>query len=467
MANDPFEGGLRAYGERLRDGTQTITGTLKQCLERIERYDDHLQAFQLLDAERALDTANALDALLASGTDLGPLMGVPMGVKDIIGVDGLPTTNGSLHDAGQPGPHSGTVVRKLKQAGCIVVGKTRTVEFALGATGLNSSRGTPTNPWDWETRRIPGGSSSGSGVSVAAGFVGFALGSDTGGSIRIPACFNGIFGHKTTLGLWPTDGVFPLSPSLDSLGPLCRSASDAALIHEVLFGGPALIASADSATPGDNALAGTRFGIPQELFFDNLDSIVSETFELAIEKLKAAGATIETVSLPESHERATLFPKIVPPELLHALGRDKFKHAAAQMDPVTRERAEAGLAVDAIDYHASLSRMDELTVIGAKALENHTALLAPTCPFVPLAIASLEEPAEHERSLLASQNTQPANLMRLCATSLPVQHLNKDASLPIGLQVMAANNQDAALLRLSHTIESVLGRGPLPVLPDR
>lgn len=461
MTTDPFEGGLRAYGKRLRDGTQTISETVKYCFARIEKYDEHLQAFQLLDAERALANAEALDALLASGTDLGPLMGVPLGVKDIIGVDGLPTTNGSLHDAGQPGPNSGTIVKQLQQAGCVIMGKTRTVEFALGATGRNAARGTPWNPWDWNAKRVPGGSSSGSGVAVAAGFVGFALGTDTGGSVRIPACFNGIFGHKTTVGLWPTDGVFPLSPSLDSIGPLCRCADDASLVHEVLFKQPA-------SNKGDgNRLAGLRFGVPQELFFDNLDAVVSETFEMALDKLKAAGATIENVSLPESHERATLFPKIVPPQLLHALGRDEFKAAASDMDPVTRERAEAGLAVDAIDYHGALSRLEELATIGANAIEGFTAFLSPTCPYVPMEIESLSDPAEHERSLLSSQNTQPGNLMRLCATTLPVHHLNNDVELPVGLQVMAAQNQDAALLRLSQRIEQVVGQGALPVLPDQ
>ena len=415
MSSDPFSGGLIAYGNSIRNRTTTIAATVEYCFQRIEKYDGHLQSFQLLDKANAIANAKALDALLASGTDLGPLMGVPIGVKDIIAVNNLPTTNGSLHQTNLPGEQEGTVIDRLRKAGCVILGKTRTVEFALGATGLNAARGTPKNPWDWHSHRIPGGSSSGSAVAVAAGFAGFALGTDTGGSVRIPACFNGIFGHKTTVGLWPTDGVFPLSPSLDSIGPLCRSASDAALVHQVICN--------ETVSPvlprqTDTALAGLRFGLPQDLYFDNLDDTVSTTFQTALEQLRAAGVVFENISLPESHERVTVFPKVVPPELLHALGREGFKKAAPAMDPVTRERAEAGLAVDAIDYHAAKQRLQQLEVIGEQALNGFDALLAPTCPFVPMEVESLKTRTEHQRSLLSSQNTQPANLMKLCASSL-------------------------------------------------
>ena len=224
------------------------------------------------------------------------------------------------------------------------------------------------------------------------------------------------------------------------------------------------IADHDSKSP----LAGLRFGIPSELYFDNLDDTVSTTFEMTVEKLKAAGAVIQSVSVPESHERATLFPKIVPPELLNALGREDFKNAAAAMDPVTRERAEAGLAVDAIDYFGAQKRLAELAEVGERSLNGFDALLAPTCPFVPMEVEALLDTAddsEHQRSLLSSQNTQPANLMRLCASSLPVQHLNSAASLPVGLQVICRQNDDAKLLQLSQRLQNLLGQGQIPELP--
>jgi len=160
-------------------------------------------------------------------------MGVPTGIKDIIAVNGFPTTNGSNADTEHLSGREGTILEQLHRAGAIVIGKTKTVEFALGATGVNESRGTPWNPTDRKVHRIPGGSSSGSAVAVSAGLVGLALGTDTGGSVRIPACLTGIVGHKTSTELWAADGVFPLSPTLDSIGPLCRTVEDAATVHEV------------------------------------------------------------------------------------------------------------------------------------------------------------------------------------------------------------------------------------------
>ena len=469
----PFGKGLTAYAEDLRNGQADIVDCVKYCLQRIDKYDSHLQAFQHLDAEGALKTAQALQDLLQSGTDLGPLMGVPVGIKDIIAVEGMPTTNGSLFEAELPGPADASIVSQLRRAGCIIIGKTKTVEFALGATGMNAARGTPRNPNDWDTHRLPGGSSSGSAVAVAAGFTGFALGTDTGGSIRIPASFNGIFGHKTSVGLWPTDGAFPLSPTLDSIGPLCRTAADAGLIHHTLFNKDAsnvtTTSSANAAIKvGD--LSGVSLAIPKDLFFDELDPAVVQAFDAALEKIRAAGATVVDTQLPEAHERGTLFPQLVPPELLHALGRERFAEAALKMDPVTRQRAEFGLGVYASDYFSAKARHDELATLAEQKLAGLDGWITPTCPFPAMTVDSLSEQAMHERSLLSSRNTQPGNLMKLCASSLPIHHLiNNDAGtepLPIGLQLMCRFDDDEKLLELSQRLQAVLGISGLPELPE-
>ena len=188
---DPFASGIAAFAEDLRAGRTSSVAATEACLERIAALNPKLDAFQLVDGTRARAAAAAIDALLAAGTDLGPLMGVPIGVKDIIAVEGLPTTNGSLYQTAHLNGPEGTIVQRLKEAGCVILGKTKTVEFALGATGVNEARGTPWNPWDSSIQRIPGGSSSGSAVATAAGLCAFALGTDTGGSVRIPACFTG------------------------------------------------------------------------------------------------------------------------------------------------------------------------------------------------------------------------------------------------------------------------------------
>ena len=238
-------------------------------------------------------------------------MGVTVAVKDIIAVDGLPTTNGSNYAPEHLQLSEGTLIQQLRAAGCVLIGKTKTVEFALGATGINESRGTPWNPWDADHHRIPGGSSSGSAVAVAAGLCGFALGSDTGGSIRIPACYNGLTGLKTTVGLWPTDGVFPLCATFDSVGPLCRSAEDAQLIHCVVTGQPT------ESIPAAPAIKGLRFGIPKQYFCEDLDAEVDDVFNNALEMLKSNGATIVDIDLPEAAEREKLMPPIMGLSLIH------------------------------------------------------------------------------------------------------------------------------------------------------
>ncbi|NQW11945.1 MAG: amidase [Alphaproteobacteria bacterium] len=450
---DPFEQGLATYAEDLRAGRTTAEATTKTCLARIAALDPRLGAFQLVDGERALAAARAIDALLAAGTDLGPLMGVPIGMKDIIAVDGLPTTNGSLHPTEDLTGPEGTIVHRLKAAGCIIVGKTKTVEFALGATGVNEARGTPWNPWDAHSHRIPGGSSSGSAVATAAGLCGFALGTDTGGSVRIPACFNGLFGHKTTVGLWPTDGVFPLSPTLDSIGPLTRNAGDAALVHAVITG---------QDVPMSARLEGLRLGRPTSFFFEDLDEHVSATIEAALVALTAAGVEIIDVDIPEAVERATLFPSIVPPELIARLTPERFAKIRAEMDPMTALRAASGLEVSAVTHAAAQHRRVQLEAIADARFEGLDGWIAPTCPFVPMVIENLHRPEETQRALQSSRNTQPANIFGICAATLPIHQFG--APLPVGLQLMAPRGADARLLSMCLAIEPVLGTGAAPDL---
>ncbi|MDG2286992.1 MAG: amidase, partial [Alphaproteobacteria bacterium] len=296
---EPLEnGGIAKYAQDLRAGRITAAAATRAYLDRIEALDHKLGAFQHVAAEQAMAAATAIDQLLAAGTDLGPLMGVPVGIKDIYAVEGMPTTNGSLYDASHITGPEGRFVRGLKQAGCVVLGKTKTVEYALGATGVNEARGTPWNPWDLETHRMPGGSSSGSGVATAAGLCAFAMGSDTGGSVRIPACFNGIFGHKTTIGMLPTDGVFPLSPTLDTVGPLTRSAADAAIIHAIMTG---------EDIPAAAPLAGLRLGRPTSFFFEDAEPEVLACVEAALASLVEAGVEIVDVDIPDAREREWLF----------------------------------------------------------------------------------------------------------------------------------------------------------------
>lgn len=455
MTTHPFQHGLSGFAADLRAGTTSAEIATRFCLERIVALNPKLQAFQVVDSERALQQARAVDGLLASGTDLGPLMGVPVAIKDIVAVDGFTTTNGSLFPSESITGPEGRMVKKLKQSGCVILGKTKTVEFALGATGVNEARGTPWNAWDAETHRIPGGSSSGSAVATAAGMCGFAIGTDTGGSVRIPACYNGLFGHKTSVGLWPTDGIFPLSSTLDSAGPLCRTAEDAIVVHQQMT---------DEAVPAAT-LAGLRFGLPTPVFFDDLDAEVEAAFDAAVNQLIAAGVEFVEIEVPEALERSTIFPVIVGAEIIASLTPTGFATARPEMDSVTAARASIGLEVSAVGYLEATRRHQQLKQIAIERFGGLDAWVTPTCLMLPAAVNDLSDAEVGERAMLSSRNTQVGNLLGLCATSLPVQHLIADpalAVLPSGLQVMMPGGEDARLLAVSHAIESLLGSGPSP-----
>ena len=442
MTESLFENGIAHWANRVRQGEISFTDTVKICVSNIEA-DQPLNAWEVTNPDAAIKSANAMDDLLSSGIDLGWSMGLPLAVKDIIRVNGFALTNGSnALTENLVGPE-GALIKQLKQAGMIVLGKTKTVEFALGVTGQNTSRGTPWNPCDRNVHRLPGGSSSGSAVAMAANHAGMALGTDTGGSVRIPAAFNGIVGHKTSVRIWPTDGVFSLSTTLDSIGPLCRTVHDTALMHTLITGENAL-----SPTP----IKGLRLGLPQEHFFDDLDPKVTKDFQRTLDALVDAGAIVVPIHFPEAVERATLFPKIVPPELLATLGVQNFEKIRSGMDPVTAQRAENGLTVSAVQYQQALRRQQELIAKANATFNTVDCWISPTAPIVPVPYADLSDTNLHQRALNASWNTQPGNLTEFCAMSLPMHQ----SGLPTGFQIMLPHGQDAKLISLSTSVETLL-----------
>lgn len=441
---DPLAGGLAAYGRRLRAGKTTAEAATRAYLDRIEALDGALGAYQHVAAESALAQARALDELRKSGTDLGPLMGAPVAVKDLLAVDGMPTTAGSLLDVSDLIGAEGPFVRKLKQLGCVILGKTRTVEFAFGVTGASAPRGTPRNPADMETPRAPGGSSSGSAVAMAAGLCGFAIGSDTGGSVRIPAALCGVFGLKTTHGLWPTEGVFPLAPHLDTLGLLTRCAEDAAIIHAAL---------SDTVPADPPPVAGLRLARPGPYFSRGLDPEVASRTEWAFERLASAGCSPSEVEIPEPAAREAYFPLALAACLVAGLGSDRAREGRERMDPLVARRTDAGAQARAAD----LLRLEwRRTGLKAAAHELAAGLDAWVCPTTAISaptIAALEDADEAMRLTLGmTQNTQPANYLDLAATTIPLA----GGGLPVGLQFLGAPHGERRLLAISRTVEALL-----------
>jgi aspartyl-tRNA(Asn)/glutamyl-tRNA(Gln) amidotransferase subunit A len=445
LPEPPAAPGLAALTLALRSGAVTALNLAQACLARIDALEPKLQAFTHLDPERTLRHARAADQLRAAGVDLGPLMGVPVAVKDLFSIDGMPTHAGSQLDVQDLVPPQGSFIGMLHRAGCVLIGKTRTTEFALG--GFNLNRPIPWNPCDPKVPRMTGGSSHGSAVAMAAGLAGFTVGSDTGGSVRQPAALCGVFGYKATTTHWPRDGVFPMSPLLDSVGIFTRSAHDAAWVEAALAG---------RALQTAPAAATLRFALPGAHFMNQVEPAVAACFSQALERLRRAGAQIVEIDVPEAAEIDAVFRSLVPADVLAFLGRERVTRQFDRLDKVAAQRLEMAMTLSADDYVQMATRQRVLELMLRERSHGVDAWLSPTVPVLPAPTAgfkTVEAAAAWNR--LGTQNTRPGNLFNQCGVSLPVQHLG--AEFPVGLQLCAPGGSDEALLRTAMAVEGVLG----------
>jgi aspartyl-tRNA(Asn)/glutamyl-tRNA(Gln) amidotransferase subunit A len=448
LVDDPLQGGIADFGRRLRAGETSAVAATEAYLDRIAALDPALRAYEHVAAESARRSAAAIDALLGSCTDLGPLMGVPIAIKDIIHVDGMPTTAGSNVDVSDIIGGEGTFVRALRQAGCVILGKAMTVEFAIGSTGTNYNRGTPRNPWDTEVFRLPSGSSSGSGVAVAAGLCGFAIGTDTGGSIRGPAAFCGTFGLKTSPGTWPLDGVFPMSKTLDTIGPMTKTAADAAVVWAALSGREA---------PAPRPVRALRLGRPKDFMFDGLDADVARCMERALAALGKAGAEIVEIDVPEIVESNTVFVAISRPELVATFGRKRFLASKDRMNPDVSVRIAPGLEISTDDYIRSLWRHRDLIREVPRLFGDVDAWVGPAKQRVAPEFSGGFVSVDTDAALLSlcAGPTRPANVLGLCASSQPIQAYG--SRLPVGFQLMCPGGTEHDLLSIALACENVFG----------
>jgi aspartyl-tRNA(Asn)/glutamyl-tRNA(Gln) amidotransferase subunit A len=400
------------------------------------------------DAARA--AADAADARAKNGVSLGPLDGTIVSIKDLFDVAGEPTRAGSkiLAEEAKPAAADAPVVRRLRAAGAVIIAKTNMTEFALGAIGANPHFGTPGNPRD--RARIPGGSSSGAAVTVGDGMAEIAIGSDTGGSVRIPAALCGITGFKPSRQRVPTVGAFPLSTSLDSIGPLARSVADCAKAFVVTA--DAVMAGEDFAPLAAAPLAGLRFGLVQGFPLENLDATVSTALAAATQRLEQAGVRVtrETVSLLDDMRQVNAYGGIVQPEAC-AIHRDRLKRRAADIDPNVRVRIERGCAMSAADYIGMLYARERLVRAMDSWLAGLDALIMPTTGIVAPTIAEVANAEVFAaRNSMLLRNTSIGNFFDLCGISLPLP-----APLPVGLMLLARNGHDHALLRIAAGVETL------------
>lgn len=449
---DPLPaGGIAEFAARLRQGSISAEQATRDCLDRISALDHKLNSFVHVAAEQALQAAHAMDGLVKAGHDLGPLMGVPVAVKDLLAVEGMPTKAGSdldLSDILQP---EGGFVKALKKAGCIILGKTRTIEFAAGAH--NIAKPTPWNPSDLAIHKTPGGSSNGSAVAMAAGLCALAVGSDTGGSVRLPAALCSVFGLKTSTGLWPLDGVFPLCHAMDTLGLLARSADDAALAYSALNGRP---------MPEEADLYGLRLGVPQNHVFDDLDVEVATAVESAMKLLERAGVVFKNIRLEEAAEAKDIFAQLVPSDLIATLGRKRIQSGGSLMDPVAFDRISHALDLPADGYARGMQRLKRLAQIGASKMQGLDGWIHPTTPCLPVPVANCRTLAQAlEFAGRALHSTRLANIYDLCASSVPLSHLAGGQS--VGLQLCCGHGQETKLLSLSQAVQKAIG---IPTRPE-
>jgi aspartyl-tRNA(Asn)/glutamyl-tRNA(Gln) amidotransferase subunit A len=413
---------------------------LEQGLARIaDPKGEGARACLTVYAEAARAAADAADARAARGASLGLFDGTIVSIKDLFDVAGEPTRAGSkiLAEEAVPAKADATVVQRLRAAGAVIVAKTNMTEFAFSGIGANPHFGTPGNPHD--RGRVPGGSSAGAPISVADGMCDIAIGTDTGGSVRIPASLCGLVGFKPSRQRVPTDGAFPLSITLDSIGPIGKSVADCAAADAVMAG-------EDILPLEPITLAGLRFGVAEGLPLDRLDDTVAATFALAVKRLDDAGVRVthETLALFDDMGEINAKGGISPFEAC-AIHRDRMNRRAADIDPNVRARIERGCATSPEDYADMVRQRGRLVQAMDARLATLDALLMPTTSIVAPTIVEVADPKIFAaRNAAVLRNTAIINFFDLCAISLPLK-----AALPVGLMLTARNGHDHRLLRIA------------------
>ena len=446
-------------GRAIRAGEQTAVAITEHFLDRIDALEPRLGAFTVVCRDRALAQARAADTMLDAGIDLGPLHGIPYAAKDLYDVAGLPTTAGTRLLADNVPDSDCAVVARLTRAGMILLGKTVTVQFAYGGAGINTDQGTPHNPWHPEPH-LPGGSSSGTGVAVAAGMAPMGLGSDTGGSVRIPASMCGVTGLKTTVGRIGRSGIYPLSASLDSAGPLTRDAADAAIVYEAMQGHDPADPTTHGQTPHDvtsgidRGVSDLTLGVPRAVFWDDCDAEVEARVREAIAHIESLGAKVVDVGFEQAKSALQLNPRgLVIAAEAYDVNRRLVDEHFDDLDPIVAFRIVKGRDIPAHEYLATVRAWKELRAEAVAALDGIDGLLCPTVmvPPVPVEEALSSTEAYAERNLQALRNTSIGNILDLCGLSVPCGFTSR--GLPVGLMIYGRPFDEANVLRIGHAYQ--------------
>ncbi|MGE0158227.1 MAG: amidase [Gemmatimonadales bacterium] len=457
--SEPLALSLPELARALRDGRLSAAEIVGAALDRHERFGDRLCAYKLFDGDRALATARKIDERIARGDEPGPLAGIPVSVKDLYGVEGLPTYAGTRRQLPEKWSKDAWLVARVRAAGACIMGKTHTVELAFGGVGINPHWDTPWNPWDADTHRIPGGSSAGAGVSLCEGSALLALGSDTGGSIRIPAALTGNVGHRTSLRRWPTDGVVPLSRTLDTVGALARTVEDCAWFFgsvDPAWGDPyALLEQL-----GRTELAGLRIGVPGGDIWDECQADIKDDLDGALAELEAHGAVVIDVDgslLDDGFEVAIGQRPVAAPEL-RAFLENELPEWIEILHPIIRDRLANAPTPDDPMYLEALARHRRLVADAPALFDRADVLALPSNLVTPPPVSELTDLglyAQINRTILRPH--YPVSVLGLTGISLPVGL--DETGMPVGLQLVGPGGEDEKLLGCALAAEKVLGTG--------
>jgi len=444
---------LAVLAEQLVSGETTSRALTEHALSRIEAKDgEGPRAFVRVLREAALAAAEASDRLRKAGVVPSPLAGIPVSVKDLTDVAGYVTQAGSASRKGDPpAAKDATVLARLRAAGAVVMGTTNMTEFALGGLGINPHFGDCRNPWDRATGRIPGGSSSGAAISVTDGMAYAALGTDTMGSVRIPAGLCGLVGFKPTASRVPRDGIYPLSTTLDSVGPLANSVECCALIDAIFSG-------EEPKKLQPVPVSGLRLGVPKTLVLDGLDPEVAKAFDAALKKLSAAGAKIEEFDFPEINEIVALNKRCgLSMVECWALHRKRIPGREAGYDPRILSRMLLGKNIEMADYYDALQLRAELVTRSAETTGRFDAVVMPTLPVIapPISKFLATEEGRKDGFPILIRNTCIGNYLDRCAVTIPC---NAPGEAPVGFTVMGERMADRRMLEVGMGVEALLAR---------
>jgi aspartyl-tRNA(Asn)/glutamyl-tRNA(Gln) amidotransferase subunit A len=443
---------LEALALELEQGRTSAAELVDVALARIkDPAGEGQRAFILLDEEAAREGARHMDMLRRRNAQPSRFAGIPISVKDLFDMTGQVTTAGSivLKDS-PPAKADAPAIARLKAQGFIVLGRTNMTEFAYSGLGLNPHYGTPLSPFERARRRIPGGSSSGAAVSVADGMCALAIGTDTGGSCRIPAAFCGVVGFKPSTGRIPTVGAYPLSYTLDSVGSLGNSVRCVAT-------GDAIMAGQEEQRLVEVPPSRIRLGIPRSLERMDTEPGVAKAFERAVKRISEAGVAIEAAEFPSIEEIAQINTK-GGISAVEAFSHHKELIAAAgdRYDPRVRRRIANGASIAAHEYVDTLRKRARLIERVKTMMTGLDAAILPTTPNIPPLVSALETDDEYLRlNFLSLRNTFIGNFLDMCAISLPVHELEEP---PVGLMAMAPSGSDRRLLSVALALEGLLRR---------